>query len=113
MDYVAWHSDNDFGPGLFPSFQDFDPIAADLLAGLLNPLTVSRYGFQQVTDHPYFWNDDDTVSEFHGACSRAVQRDEKPDMLPSLETETIEIWWPTPPGRPSHISNMDWEKPRP
>jgi serine/threonine protein kinase len=34
LDYVAWHSENDFGPGLFPSFQDLDPIAADLLAGV-------------------------------------------------------------------------------
>ncbi|KAG1731164.1 kinase-like domain-containing protein [Suillus occidentalis] len=65
MDYVAWHCKNNFKPGLFPSFQGFDPIAADLLAGLLNPLTVLRYGFQRVTNHQYFLNDDGT-SEFHG-----------------------------------------------
>ncbi|KAG1769800.1 hypothetical protein EDD22DRAFT_948766 [Suillus occidentalis] len=53
MEYVAWYSKNDGKFGLFPSFQRLDPIAADLVAGLLNPLTILRYGFQQVTNHPY------------------------------------------------------------
>ncbi|KIK36783.1 hypothetical protein CY34DRAFT_810971, partial [Suillus luteus UH-Slu-Lm8-n1] len=114
MKYVFWQYENVFKSGLFPSFQRLDPIAAHLLAGLLNPVAISRYGFQQVTDHRYFSNGDGT-SEFHGACSRAVEREEKLDMLPSLgdeETETETIWYALPPGRSTHIRNMDWKKPR-
>ncbi|KAG1770517.1 kinase-like domain-containing protein, partial [Suillus occidentalis] len=53
MEYVFWHYESVFKSGLFPSFQRLDPIAAHLLAGLLNPLAISRYGFQQVTTHRY------------------------------------------------------------
>ncbi|KAG1767391.1 kinase-like domain-containing protein [Suillus occidentalis] len=70
MDYVSWHRDLG-GGGLFPPFQRLDPIAADLVAGLLNPLTILRYGFYQVTNHQYFLNDDGT-SEFDDACSRGM-----------------------------------------
>lgn len=115
MEYVDWHSKNSGKFGLFPSFHRLDPIAADLVVGLLNPLIILRYGFQQVTNHRYFSNGDGT-SEFHGACSRAVQREEQPDMLPSLwdeETRTVKIWCALPSGRPTHMSNVDWKKPRP
>ncbi|KAG2750214.1 kinase-like protein [Suillus brevipes Sb2] len=113
MEYVDWNSKN-YGK-LFPSFQRLDAIAAHLVAGLLNPITILRYGFQQVTNHRYFSNGDGT-SEFHGACSRAVQRKEQPDIMPSLrdaETRSVKIWRPLPPGQPTHIPNMDWKKPRP
>ncbi|KAG1736475.1 hypothetical protein EDD22DRAFT_924078 [Suillus occidentalis] len=52
----------------------------------------------------------------------AVQRKEQQYMLPHLwddlddsdeETRTVKIWRPLRPGRPTHISNMDWKEPRP
>ncbi|KAG1768801.1 kinase-like domain-containing protein [Suillus occidentalis] len=90
--------------------------AGDLVAKLLNPLVELRFGFQQVTNHRYFSNGDGT-SEFHGACSRAVRREEQPEMLPSLwdvsdeEPLRVKVWRPLPPERPEHISNIDWKKP--
>lgn len=115
MKYVAWHSKNSGKSRLFPSFQRLGPIAADLVAGLLNPVIISRYGFQQVTDHRYFSTGDGT-SEFHGACSRAIQRKEQQEMLPSLwpeETQKVKVWHPVPPGHPKHVSTIHWKKPRP
>ncbi|KIK39124.1 hypothetical protein CY34DRAFT_218776 [Suillus luteus UH-Slu-Lm8-n1] len=70
MDYVSWHRDLE-SDGLFLPFQQLDPIAADLVAGLLHPLTILRHGFYQVTNHQYFLNDDGT-SEFDDACSRGM-----------------------------------------
>ncbi|KAG1858172.1 kinase-like domain-containing protein [Suillus subluteus] len=69
MKYVSWRSKH-YGPcDLFPAFHQLDSLVADLVAGLFNPLAILRYGFQQVTNHRYFSNDDGT-SEFHDACSR-------------------------------------------
>jgi hypothetical protein len=46
----------------------------------------------------------------------AIEREEQSDLLPSLrdeQTEKVIIWRPLPPGRPEHIAEMDWERPRP
>lgn len=34
MNYLAWHDKNDWGPGLFPPFEDLEPFAANLLTGV-------------------------------------------------------------------------------
>ncbi|KAG2036049.1 kinase-like domain-containing protein [Suillus americanus] len=69
MEYVSWYSKHYRTLDLFPAFHQLDSHIVDLVVGLLNPLAILRYGFQQVTNHRYFSNDDGT-SEFHGACSR-------------------------------------------
>lgn len=111
MEYVSWDSRHYAKLDLFPAFRQLDALVVDLVVGLLNPFAILRYGFQQVTDHRYFSNDDGT-SEFHNACSRALQREQRPQMLPTLwdeQTQSIEIW----SGRSIHPSNVDWRKPRP
>ncbi|KAG1778287.1 hypothetical protein EV702DRAFT_173278 [Suillus placidus] len=94
MEYVSWHSKHYGTFDLFPAFHQLDPPMADLLVGLLNPLALLRYGFRQVTTHQYFSNEDGT-SELNGACSRALQREKQPHMLPKLWDEQIQpakIW---------------------
>ncbi|KAG1768024.1 hypothetical protein EV702DRAFT_1271586 [Suillus placidus] len=94
MEYVSWHSKHYGTFDLFPAFHQLDPPMADLLVGLLNPLALLRYGFRQVTTHQYFLNEDGT-SELNGACSRALQREKQPHMLPKLWDEQIQpakIW---------------------
>lgn len=116
MKYVAWHSEHYGTFDLFPAFHQLDSLVADLLVGLLHPLSIMRYGFRQITSHWYFLNDDGT-SEFHGACSRALQREEEPEMLPYLwdeetSAQPANIWCAQPPGLFA-LPNMDWRKPRP
>ncbi|KAG2345541.1 kinase-like protein [Suillus weaverae] len=115
MEYVSWHSKHDGTFDLFPAFHQLDPLMADLVVGLLNPLALVRYGFRQVATHRYFSNEDGT-SEFHGACSRALQRERQPQMLPKLwdeQTQPTKIWCALPSGRSTDTSNVDWRKPRP
>ncbi|KAG1808224.1 kinase-like domain-containing protein [Suillus subaureus] len=115
MEYVSWHSKHRGTFDLFPAFHQLDSLMADLVVGLLNPLAILRYGFHRVTNHRYFSNSDGT-SEFHGACSRALQREKQPQMLPKLwdeQTQSAEIWCAPPFGRSTHTSNVDWRKPRP
>ncbi|KIK43800.1 hypothetical protein CY34DRAFT_803414 [Suillus luteus UH-Slu-Lm8-n1] len=98
--YVAWNSKNYGKPGLYPALLQLGPIAADLVKRLVDIITTLRYRFKDIAKHEYFSNGDGT-SEFRGACSRAVQREEQSDMLPSLrdeETETVNIWRPYLPG---------------
>ncbi|KAG1719305.1 kinase-like domain-containing protein [Suillus lakei] len=115
MEYVSWHSKHCGTDELFPPFHLLDPLIADLVLGLLNPLSVLRYGFQQVTSHHYFSNEDGS-SEFHDACARALQRTEQPQMMPNLwdeQTRAANIWYPQASWRPTNIPNVDWKKPRP
>ncbi|KAG1763374.1 kinase-like domain-containing protein [Suillus occidentalis] len=71
MAYVAWNSKNYGKPGLYPAFLQLGPIAADLLVDILTT---------------YFSNGDGK-SEFRGAYSRVVQREEQSDMLSSLRDD--------------------------
>ncbi|KAG1775416.1 kinase-like domain-containing protein [Suillus placidus] len=115
MEFVSWHSEHYGTFDLFPAFHQLDSLMADLVVGLLNPLALLRYGFRQVANHRYFSNEDGT-SEFNGACSRALQREEQPQMLPKLwdaQTQPAKIWCALPSGRPTHTPNVDWRKPRP
>ncbi|KAG1721869.1 kinase-like domain-containing protein [Suillus occidentalis] len=113
MAYVVCHTKK-YG-NFYPAFLQLGEIETDLVVGLLDPDPLVRYRFKDIIKHEYFSNDDGTT-EFSGACSRAVQREEQSNMLPSLrdeETEKAKIWRPLPPGHPEHIANMDWKKPRP
>ncbi|KAG2148417.1 kinase-like domain-containing protein [Suillus cothurnatus] len=65
MEYLSWRSEHYGTFDLFPAFHQLNSLMADLVVGLLNPITISRYGFKQVKNHQYFLNDDGT-SEFRG-----------------------------------------------
>ncbi|KAG1768021.1 hypothetical protein EV702DRAFT_1282454 [Suillus placidus] len=84
MEYVSWHSKHYGTFDLFPAFHQLDPPMADLLVGLLNPLALLRIS-----------SNEDGTSELNGTCSRALQREKQPHMLPKLWDEQIQpakIW---------------------
>ncbi|KIK41411.1 hypothetical protein CY34DRAFT_205396 [Suillus luteus UH-Slu-Lm8-n1] len=113
--YVAWNKENLGKLGLYPAFLQLGEIKADLVKNLVDVVAPARYRFKDIAKHEYFSNGDGTT-EFGHACSRAAQREEQSDLLPSFrdeQTEKVTIWRPLPPGRPEHIAEMDWERPRP
>ncbi|KAG2124653.1 kinase-like domain-containing protein [Suillus clintonianus] len=116
VDYVAWRSCSNLTYRSFPAFKDLDdPTVTDLIAGLLEPFPLLRYAFAEVEKHKYFLNDRGT-SEFSGACSRALRRQEQLHILPDLQVgqnETAEILCPLPSWRSPRVSGVDWVKPKP
>ncbi|KAG1886746.1 kinase-like domain-containing protein [Suillus subluteus] len=76
IDYVTWHCKLSNTVKLFPAFEQLNSSVASLVAGLLRPLALMRYGFEDLTMHPWFENND--MSEFHDAHNRALRRVEWP-----------------------------------
>ncbi|KAG1740522.1 kinase-like domain-containing protein [Suillus paluster] len=119
MDYVSWHSRNHGRAHSFPAFGALDPSLIDLVAGLVRPNAMFRYGFQSVKNHPWFVSDG--VSEFDGACYHAARRSNWPEMLPDLrrgEGQQPSYLIPMDP-RPTHGGHwsiqhlhVDWRNPR-
>ncbi|KAG1739594.1 kinase-like domain-containing protein [Suillus lakei] len=68
-----------------------------LIGDLLDCSPSQRDGFQDIANHPYFW-DESGASVFVDPYSHARRREEKPHILPDLrrgqETHTAEIWDP-------------------
>ncbi|KAG1739051.1 kinase-like domain-containing protein [Suillus lakei] len=114
MYYVSWRSSSDTTYNQFPAFEGFPQNTADLITGLLEPDPFLRYRFREVTDHEYFLHECG-ASEFSDACSRALHRQELPDLLPDLrfgrETHTAAIWDPLPSSEYPRVANVDWIKP--
>ncbi|KIK34331.1 hypothetical protein CY34DRAFT_813001 [Suillus luteus UH-Slu-Lm8-n1] len=125
MEYVAWYSKNDGKFGLFPLFQRLDTIAADLVAGLLNPLTYHIAVRVPACYQSPVWRRRTLLC--HRRHVRIPQRHTLAVGLIRLfavkiaqtshketrTSRTVKIWRALRPGRPMHISYMDWKKPRP
>lgn len=115
IDYVTWQCKPSNTDKLFPAFERLDSSVAGLVAGLLRPLALMRYGFEDLTMHPWFENND--VSEFHDAPNRALRRAEWPHMRPNLQGHTKSAVILTPltarPGgcRSKHLPDVDWMNP--
>lgn len=116
LDYVSWNCKLSNTDKLFPAFKGLDPSVAGLVAGLLRPLALVRYGFEDLMMHPWFENNG--VSEFHDAPSRALRRAEWPHMRPNLpkgQNEQAIILthpsaWPRN-RRFKRLPNVDWTNP--
>ncbi|KAG1752910.1 kinase-like domain-containing protein [Suillus lakei] len=106
QDYIFWRSRPRRRCSDFPAFKGLPKKMVDLMAGLLDPVSSERYGFQKVADH---------LSFFVDPYSRALRREENPDMLPDLrcgqEPWTAEIWDCLPSSEYPRVANVDWIKP--
>ncbi|KAG1847849.1 kinase-like domain-containing protein [Suillus subalutaceus] len=98
-----------------PHLSKLDSSVASLVAGLLRPLALMRYGFEDLTMHAWFENND--MSEFHDAHDRALRRVEWPHMRPNLQGQTKAAVILTPltawPGgrRSKRLLDVDWMNP--
>ncbi|KAG1778812.1 kinase-like domain-containing protein [Suillus placidus] len=116
IDYVTWHRRLSNTVKLFPAFEGLDSSVAGLVAGLLRPLALVRYGFEDLMMHPWFENND--VSEFYDASNRALRRAEWPHMRPNLlkgQSKAAVILTPLsawPSARQSkRFIDVDWTNP--
>ncbi|KAG1857334.1 kinase-like domain-containing protein [Suillus subalutaceus] len=112
--YVSWVSNPDRTSKRFPAFEELHEVIADLLSGLLHCDPSSRYGFRELIVHKAFLLRCGT-SEFSGAFSRALEREELPDSLPDLkrglDIYTAPVWFRLPYCEKPRVSNVDWIKP--
>ncbi|KAG1752895.1 kinase-like domain-containing protein [Suillus lakei] len=106
QDYIFWRCRLHRGCSDFPAFKGLPKKMVNLMAGLLDPVSSERYGFQKVADH---------LSFFVDPYSRALRRQEKPGMLPDLrcgqDPWTAEIWDRLPSSEYPRVANVDWIKP--
>ncbi|KAG1732269.1 kinase-like domain-containing protein [Suillus occidentalis] len=112
LDYASWCSSGDRISRQHPIFEDFPPVIAELLSGLLNPNLFTRYGFPEVVQHRSFMRSCGK-SEFSDAHSRAREREALPILLPDLQHDqkTAEVWHCLAPWERPRVPNVDWVKP--